>query len=70
MTEEKNTYRYYLKQRDGKVVYAGFTYDPVRREAEHVKDYPGARMVLVGKRVTWKIAQRWLESQERRLKLR
>lgn len=39
MTNECNTYKYYLKK-DKKIVYCGPTYDLNYREAQHQKEFP------------------------------
>lgn len=55
---ERDTHKYHLK-RGHKVVHRGITYDPVRREVEHQADFPGSRLVQVGRRTTREAALDW-----------
>ena len=65
---EKNTYKYQLKQ-GHKVVHRGITYDLARRETEHQKEFPGSRIVQVGRRTAREAALRWeREGGKRRYK--
>jgi len=56
--EEKDTYKYHLKQ-GRKVVHRSITYDLVRREAEHQREFPGSRIKQIGRRTTHTAALRW-----------
>lgn len=56
--KEKDTYKYHLKL-GNKIIDSSITYDLVRREAEHQREFPGSRVVQVGQRTTWSKAQEW-----------
>ncbi|MFW6116661.1 MAG: hypothetical protein ACOC6F_02945 [bacterium] len=55
---ERDTYKYQLKK-GRKTVYRGITYDLARREAEHQEEFPGARIVQMGRRTTREAALQW-----------
>lgn len=55
---ERDTCKYHLKE-GHKVVHRGITNDPVRREAEHQEEFPGSRLVQVGRRTTREAALKW-----------
>ena len=58
MPKERDTVKYHLK--DGnKVVHRGITTRPEEREREHQKDFPGSRIVQVGRRTTEERAREW-----------
>ncbi|MAF54189.1 MAG: hypothetical protein CL694_14400 [Chloroflexi bacterium] len=55
---ERDTYKYHLKQ-GRKVVHKGITDDLDRREIEHQRNYPGARIQQVGRRTSRTAALKW-----------
>ena len=60
--EAKDTYKYHLKQ-GKKVVLAGATQDPNRREAAHQVKFPGTRIHLVGEPTTMQSAIEWVRRE-------
>ena len=52
------TYKYKLRVKR-RVVHGGITNDPVRREREHHRKWPTARLRGVGRRTTRTGARRW-----------
>lgn len=62
---ERDTHKYHLKQ-GHRVVHRGITYDLARREAEHQEQYPGSRIVQVGRRATREAAIKWEREGGRR----
>ena len=54
----RNTYRYKLKVGDRTVLY-GFTIDLQRREREHQRRWPNARVEQVGEPTTHREAWEW-----------
>ena len=58
MAKKKTTIKYQMKQGQ-KIVHRGITNDPVRRESEHQKEYPGATLKQVGRKTTREGALRW-----------
>ena len=55
---ERDTYKYHLKQ-GRKVVHKGITDDLERREIEHQRRFPGARIKKMGRRTTREAALKW-----------
>lgn len=61
----RDTYKYQLK--DGKqVVHRGITNDLNRREREHQAEYPGSKIIQVGRRTTHEAALEWERNGGRR----
>lgn len=58
MRERRDIYRYKLKV-GNKVVHIGLTTDLERREREHQKEFPRAKIVKMGRRTTREAALRW-----------
>ena len=56
--EEKNAYKYHLKQ-GRKVLFRSITYDLNQREAEHQREYPGSVIKQIGHCTTWAAALKW-----------
>ncbi len=63
MAKERNTYKYHLKL-GSKIIDRSITDNLVRREASHQEEFPGSRVVQVGRRTTRQAALEW----ERRVK--
>lgn len=63
MAKERDTYKYHLKL-GNKIILRSITDDLVQREANHQKEFPGSRVVQVGRRTTRQGALEW----ERRMK--
>lgn len=63
MAKVRDTYRYYLKL-GNKIIDKSITDDLVRREANHQEEFPGSRVIQVGKCTTRQAALDW----ERRVK--
>ena len=61
----RNTYRYKLKVGDKTVSY-GFTIDLQRREREHQRRWPNARVEQVGEPTTHQEAWKWEKETTRR----
>lgn len=55
---EKNTYKYYLKV-GKKVVHRGICNDLEYREMVHQREFPGSRIVQVGRKTTREAALKW-----------
>lgn len=58
MPMPRDTYKYELKQ-GNKVVYAGITNDPIRRETQHRQDKDFDAMKIVGRASTRSGAEQW-----------
>ncbi|MBA7596786.1 hypothetical protein ES703_03775 [subsurface metagenome] len=59
MAKERDTTKYHLKS-GGKIVHRGITDRPLKeREQEHQKDFPGSRIVKVGRQTTRDRAKAW-----------
>lgn len=59
MAKERNTIKYHVKC-GNKIVHRGITdRPPEEREREHQKDFPGCRIVQVGRRTTRERALEW-----------
>lgn len=56
--EVKDTYKYHLKQGQ-KVLLRSITYDLVRREAEHQREFPGSVIKQIGRCTTRAAALKW-----------
>ena len=54
-----DTFRYFLLDRRGRVVYRGVTNDLRRREREHQARFPGATIHQVGRKITRPSALKW-----------
>ena len=64
--KERDTYKYHLKL-GNKIIDKAVTRDLARREAAHQEEFPGSRVVQVGRRTTMEEALRW-ECREKGLK--
>ena len=64
--EERDTYKYHLKL-GNKIIDKAVTRDLERREVAHQEEFPGSRVVQVGRRTTMEEALRW-ESREKGIK--
>ncbi len=53
-----DTYKYQVRV-GRKIVHGGITDDPERREKEHQKKWPKAKLTQVGRRTTEKAAREW-----------
>ena len=58
----RNTYKYELK-RGNKVVYAGITNNPARREAEHRQDKSFDKMQVIGRASSREGVEKWEASR-------
>lgn len=59
MVEPRDTSKYHLKM-GNKIVHRGITERPLEeREREHEKDFPGSRIVQVGRKTTRERALEW-----------
>lgn len=58
MTEERDTYKYHLKQ-GKKVVHRGITNDLERREAQHQEQFPDSRIQQIGRKTCRDSALKW-----------
>lgn len=56
--EVRDTFKYHLKL-GNKIIDKSITYDLTRREALHQKEFPGSRVVQVGRRTTRSRALDW-----------
>lgn len=64
--KERNIYRYHLIYK-GKVVDASITYDLVRREAEHQREFLGSHIKQIGSPVTRAEGIKWERRETKRL---
>ena len=58
----RDTVRYHLRE-GNKVIHAGITNDPQRREAEHQRERPNSRLAQQGPKVTRASAEAWERRQ-------
>jgi predicted GIY-YIG superfamily endonuclease len=55
---ERDTFKYHLKK-GHKTVHRGITSDLMRRENEHQSEFPGSKIVQIGRRTTREAAYKW-----------
>ena len=58
----RDTYKYTLKE-GNRILYFGITNDLARREKEHLRKFPDARLVRVGRKTTRDGALKWERQQ-------
>ncbi len=58
MSDAKDTFKYHLKV-GKKTVHRGICYDLEQREVAHQREFPGSRIVQVGRRTTRDAALKW-----------
>lgn len=56
--DTKDTYKYHLKV-GRKVVHRGACYDLRQREVNHQQEFPGSRIVQIGRMTTHAAALKW-----------
>ena len=55
---ERDTYKYHLIL-GHKIVHRSITYDLERREAVHQQEFPGSRIVQIGRKTTRQAGLKW-----------
>ena len=58
MGKPRDTYKYHVKV-GNKIVHGGITDDLKERETKHLKKWPDAHLVQVGRRTTREAARKW-----------